>query len=62
MIGLPQNETTIAEGLKSVGYYSAIVGKWHLGVGEKLEYLPTNQGFDSYFVSIKMATSMIQLY
>jgi len=52
-LGLPLNETTIAEALKSKNYYSAIVGKWHLGVGEKFEYLPTKHGFDSYFVRIK---------
>jgi len=47
---LPLNETTIPEALKSKNYYSAIIGKWHLGVGEKFEYLPTKHGFDSYFV------------
>ena len=46
--GLPLNETTIAEILKPHGYKSAIVGKWHLGVGENGTYLPTNQGFDYY--------------
>ena len=50
-IGLPLNETTIAELLKEDGYSTAIVGKWHLGVGEGGMYLPTHQGFDSYFVS-----------
>ena len=48
--GLPLNETTIAESLKTVGYSTAIVGKWHLGVGENQTYLPTNQGFDYYLV------------
>ena len=46
--GLPHNETTTAEVLKDVGYNTAIVGKWHLGVGENGTYLPTNQGFDYY--------------
>jgi arylsulfatase A len=46
--GLPLDEVTIAEVLQSAGYRSAIVGKWHLGVGENNMYLPTNQGFDYY--------------
>lgn len=46
--GLPLNETTVAEVLKSKGYATAIVGKWHLGVGPNGIYLPTRQGFDSY--------------
>ena len=48
--GLPWNETTIAEYVKQAGYSTAIVGKWHLGVGLNGEYLPTNQGFDYYLV------------
>lgn len=47
--GLPHNETTIAELLKSKGYATSIVGKWHLGVGKDNEYLPQSHGFDSYF-------------
>ena len=45
--GLPQNEITLAEQLKKVGYSSACIGKWHLG--HKEQYLPTNNGFDYYF-------------
>ena len=41
----------MAELLKPAGYSSAIVGKWHLGVGANGTYLPTNQGFDYYLVS-----------
>jgi arylsulfatase A-like enzyme len=37
----------MAEMLKSVGYSTMAVGKWHLG--DELEFLPTNQGFDSYY-------------
>jgi arylsulfatase A-like enzyme len=40
---LPLEETTIAEGLKKLGYVTASIGKWHLG-GEG--YLPEAQGFD----------------
>ena len=33
--------------LKTKGYATACVGKWHLG--HHPEFLPTAQGFDSYF-------------
>jgi arylsulfatase A len=45
--GLPQEEITLAELLKSRGYVTAHVGKWHLG--HLPQYLPTRHGFDSYF-------------
>lgn len=45
--GLPANEITLAEQLKTAGYNTACIGKWHLG--HKEQYLPTNNGFDSYF-------------
>jgi arylsulfatase A len=40
-------ETTIARMLKNQGYATACIGKWHLG--HLKEFLPTNQGFDSYY-------------
>lgn len=45
--GLNPSEITIAEVLKERGYATACVGKWHLG--DQPEFLPTRQGFDSYF-------------
>lgn len=45
--GLNPKYVTLAETLKSAGYNTAAVGKWHLG--NVPEYLPTNQGFDSYY-------------
>ena len=45
--GLPPGEITLAEALKQAGYATACIGKWHLG--HLPQYLPTSQGFDSYF-------------
>jgi arylsulfatase A len=46
-IGLNPQEVTIAELLKCKGYATAAVGKWHLG--DDKAFLPTRQGFDTYF-------------
>src|SRR5262245_46670507 len=40
-------QITIANILKSLGYVTAIIGKWHLG--HLLAFLPTQHGFDSYY-------------
>jgi len=45
-IGLHTNEITLAEILKSKGYATCAIGKWHLG--HHPEFLPTRQGFDQY--------------
>ncbi|XP_078000014.1 steryl-sulfatase-like [Glandiceps talaboti] len=51
--GLPLNETTFAELVKEVGYTTAIIGKWNLGVNLKSShdhhFYPRNQGFDFFF-------------
>ncbi|QIF03662.1 sulfatase [Roseimicrobium sp. ORNL1] len=46
-VGLNPNEVTIAEVLKDAGYTTACIGKWHLG--DQKPFLPTSQGFDSYY-------------
>jgi arylsulfatase A-like enzyme len=46
-IGLNPDEVTIADILKTQGYATACVGKWHLG--HLPQFLPTSNGFDSYF-------------
>nr|XP_054767594.1 arylsulfatase A-like [Lytechinus pictus] len=46
--GLPHREETIAEMVKGRGYYTAMVGKWHLGVGREGRYLPPAHGFDEF--------------
>ena len=45
--GLALSEVTIAEVLKTQGYATTCIGKWHLG--DQAELLPTRQGFDSFF-------------
>ena len=45
--GIAKRELTVAEMLRSRGYATACVGKWHLG--RLPRHLPTRHGFDSYF-------------
>lgn len=45
--GLHPDEITIAEVLKTKGYATGIMGKWHLG--DQPKFLPTRQGFDEFF-------------
>ncbi len=46
--GLPLEERTLAQALKSAGYETAITGKWHLGEFDRA-YLPTSRGFDHQY-------------
>lgn len=43
-LGMPPDEITIAEVLREAGYYTAHIGKWHLGATGNMR--PENQGFD----------------
>jgi arylsulfatase A-like enzyme len=45
--GLPQSELTIPELLKTRGYATAMMGKWHLG--HRPQHQPEKHGFDLYF-------------
>jgi arylsulfatase A len=45
--GLPLDEVTVAEVLKTAGYRTGMVGKWHLG--QQPQYSPMRQGFDTWF-------------
>lgn len=46
-VGLPLSERTLADYLKQAGYRTALVGKWHLGNGDKFH--PQSRGFEEYF-------------
>ncbi len=45
--GINAGETTIAEMLKTKGYHTGIIGKWHLGHHKM--FLPLQHGFDEYY-------------
>ncbi len=45
--GVDDSEVTIAEHLKSAGYATSCIGKWHLG--EEMVHHPNNQGFDDFY-------------
>ena len=46
-VGLRADQTTIATRLKTLGYATIAVGKWHLG--NQPENLPTKRGFDEFY-------------
>ena len=46
--GLLPNLTTLADELRSAGYATHAVGKWHLGFCKE-DYLPLNRGFDQHY-------------
>jgi arylsulfatase A-like enzyme len=46
--GIHPGETTYVSKLQKAGYRTALVGKWHLGHGDK-KFWPTKHGFDSFF-------------
>ena len=45
--GLPHREITLAQFLRSAGYATALIGKWHLGYTP--EHSATRHGFDEFF-------------
>ncbi len=50
VFGLPLSETTLAQRLKSLGYATGAVGKWHLGYTAARQ--PTNRGFDEFLGTV----------
>ncbi len=48
--GLDSREITMAEALKTAGYRTGMIGKWHLGdYSQQPEFNPRKHGFDEYF-------------
>jgi hypothetical protein len=48
IVEVPLTEVTLAEELKSAGYRTYLIGKWHLG-WSSLSHTPTYRGFDYYY-------------
>ncbi len=46
-MGLPLDQQTIADYLKSAGYRNIYLGKWHLGGADR--YHPLKRGFDEFY-------------
>jgi arylsulfatase A-like enzyme len=46
-VGLPLDQSTLADALKGLGYATGAIGKWHLGAHPSFH--PNRRGFDSYF-------------
>ena len=46
-VGLPLNQTTLAQSLKPLGYTTGLIGKWHLG--ELPKFSPLQRGFDEFW-------------
>ena len=46
-VGLPLTEVTIADVMKSAGYVTGVVGKWHLGMAP--HFHPFKRGYDEFF-------------
>src|SRR5262249_4127133 len=46
-LGLPLDQRTLANLLRSAGYATGLVGKWHLGFSK--DHHPQSRGFDEFF-------------
>lgn len=46
-VGLPVDEKTMGDYLRSRGYRTALIGKWHLGA--TADYHPQRRGFDEFY-------------
>ena len=49
--GLPTDERTLPQALRDEGYRTYMVGKWHLGHGDR-KYWPQNRGFDHFYGNV----------
>ena len=55
--GLARSETMLGDIMKSAGYHTGMIGKWHLGMAPG--YHPVDRGFDEYFGATAGATAFL---
>ena len=46
-MGIPLEETFMSKVLQDAGYYTNVIGKWHLGASPKFH--PNNRGYDNFY-------------
>jgi arylsulfatase A-like enzyme len=56
-LGLPTGELTLARLLQQAGYYTGMIGKWHLG--SRPQFYPMSRGFDEFVGFLPGQTSYI---
>ncbi len=57
VMGMSTEERTLGDMLRSAGYATGVVGKWHLGKSK--EHHPLSRGFDEYFGHLSGGTVFI---
>jgi arylsulfatase A-like enzyme len=57
-LGLDPDEITLADQLRTAGYHTGAIGKWHLGARD--EFYPTNRGFDEFWGFLTGQTNFIR--
>lgn len=56
-LGIDVGEITLGQALKTNGYHTGLIGKWHLG--SQAQFHPTNRGYDEFVGLLSGATSYI---
>lgn len=46
-MGLPLDEPTVGDHMRSLGYHTGLIGKWHQGNADRFH--PTRRGFDEFY-------------
>ena len=56
--GLSLNRSSIGDAMKSLGYDTHVIGKWHVGDCND-KYLPVNRGFDTFYGFVGAMTDYV---